>query len=400
MILPRIAMVAAMTASGFIPFDCRCNRPSPPPDTPGLTVARDGTLRKGGTPYRGIGVNYFDCFARTLRNPSDTSYDAGFATLARMGIPFCRLMACPFWPAEYKLYREDRTDYFARLDGVVRSAEKHGIGLIPSLFWHSPSVPDLVGEPRDQWGNPQSKTHDFLRTYVAEVVARYKASPAIWGWEFGNEYNLDADLPNAATHRPKIVPDRGTPTSRSARDDLTHGHIATAFAAFAREVRRHDPHRALFTGNSAPRPSAWHQWKEKSWTQDTPAQYAERLVADNPDPIDTLTVHIYWDTAKRFAADTSVDAFLQHTLRAASKERKALFVGEFGASAGENESHDVVVARLSRILAAIEASDVPLAALWVYDFQHQDLTWNITATNARAYQLEAIAAANRRLQAK
>ena len=57
-------------------------------------------------------------------------------------------------------------------------------------------MPDLVGEPRNQWGNPESKTRQFMRTYIREVVSRYVNSPAIWGWEFGNEYNLSLDTPD------------------------------------------------------------------------------------------------------------------------------------------------------------------------------------------------------------
>ena len=83
------------------------------------------------TPYRGIGVNYFDAFARTLTDHNDTSYDAGFRVLAEHRIPFARFMCTGFWPAEMKLYREDKQAYFKLLDGVVLSAQKHGIGLIP-----------------------------------------------------------------------------------------------------------------------------------------------------------------------------------------------------------------------------------------------------------------------------
>ena len=36
-------------------------------------------MLKDGKPYRGIGINYFDCFLRTLNKADDTSYDAGFA---------------------------------------------------------------------------------------------------------------------------------------------------------------------------------------------------------------------------------------------------------------------------------------------------------------------------------
>lgn len=41
---------------------------------------------------------------------------------------------------------------------------------------------------------------------------------------------------------------------------------------------------------------------------------------------------------------------------------------------------------------------IPLAALWVFDFGAQETEWNITAGNARAGQLDRIAAATRTLR--
>jgi len=334
-------------------------------------------------PLRGIGVNYFDAFYRTLKDPNDTSYDEGFRTLGRMGIPFARLLCGGFWPAENRLYSADRERYFRLLDGVVRSAETHGVGLVPSLFWHRSTVPDLVGEPCDQWGDPNSKTHAFLRTYVREVVTRYRDSPAVWAWEFGNEYNLSADLPNAAKHRPQVVVKLGTPATRSARDELTRDMIRTAFLAFAREVRRHDPRRAITTGNSLPRPSAWHQRAEGSWKPDTREQFAEILLGDHPDPLSAISVHVY-RTPER----------LDWAAGAARQAGKILFVGEFGVPGKPTAE---TRKRFAELLGAVERSGAPLAALWVYDFARQT-EWNVTADNERAWQLEAIAQANRRLR--
>ena len=69
------------------------------------------------------------------------------------------------------------------------------MSIVPSFFWHTACLPDLVGEPRNQWGNPDSKTIAFMRQYTRDVVSRYANSPAIWIWEFGNEYDLAADCP-------------------------------------------------------------------------------------------------------------------------------------------------------------------------------------------------------------
>ncbi len=351
----------------------------------GLSVAPDGTLRRGGKAFRGVGVNYFDAFYRTLLRPGDVSYEAGFRVLAQHKIPFARFMACGFWPADMKLYRENRSAYLARLDGVVRAAERHGIGLIPSLFWHPGTVPDLVGEPCDTWGNARSKTHEFMRRYTREVVTRYRNSPAIWGWEFGNEYNLAADLPNAAGHRPQIATERGTPATRSARDELSHDAIRVAFAEFAREVRRHDPSRIIAAGNAMPRASAWHQRREKSWTKDTPQQFAEMLRDDNPGPMDVLSVHCYSEDAERLAG----------AMEAARRAKKPLFVGEFGVPDAPSPERDK---QFKALLENIERHQVPLSALWVFDFSNQT-EWSVTANNARSAQLRAIARANERMRA-
>lgn len=349
----------------------------------GLSVDEQGVLCRDGQPFRGIGVNYYDCFLRELRRPGGKAYDPGFRILAEHQIPFARFSACGFWPAEMKLYVQDKEAYFRILDQVVNSAQKHGIGLIPSFFWFDSMVPDLVGETRDQWGNPQSKTHQFMRTYTRELVTRYKDSPALWGWEFGNEYNLDADLPNAKEHRPPIVPAVGTPTTRSSRDDLTHAMIRTAFVEFASEVRRHDPHRRIIaSGNAFPRPTAWHQMTEKSWNKDTPEQYEQMLLADNPDPMDVISVHAYGE----------VD--IKPSMQIARKARKPLFVGEFGALGGDSPQ---ALAAFLQMLTWIENESVPLAAVWAYDCPDTP-EWSIRLDNPRAYQLKAIADANRRLR--
>ena len=353
---------------------------------PGLSVRADGTLLKDGRAWRGIGVNYFDAFYRTLKDGGDTSYEQGLKALAERGIPFARFMCGGYWPAENRLYREDREEYFRRLDGVVRAAEKHGVGLIPSLFWHTGTAPDLAGEPCSAWGDPKSRTHAFMRAYTREVVRRYRESPAIWGWEFGNEYNLPADLPNASEHRPPVVPQLGTPEARSERDDLTHDMIRTAFAEFAKEVRRHDPRRMITSGNAFPRPTAWHQRAEGNWEPDTAEQSAEMLLGDNPDPMSVLSVHWYKEPEARLEAAQAT----------AARARKPLFVGEFGVPGAASPETE---ARFRAMLAAIERHGVAIAALWVYDYAGQDGEWNVTATNDRAYQLKAVSEANVRIRA-
>jgi hypothetical protein len=223
-----------------------------------------------------------------------------------------------------------------------------------------------------------------MREYVREVVARYRDEPAIWAWEFGNEYSLEADLPNAREHRPAVHPSLGTPPRRSARDELSSAAVRSAFAAFATAVRKHDPYRLIVTGDSFPRPSAWHQEHERRWTADTPAQFAEVLAKANPDPVDGISLHAYEDADRRLGAAVDV----------ARRLNKPVFVGEFGAP-GESPAR---AADCRRLLKAVLDHDVPLAALWVFDYPSQR-DFNVTAENARAWQLDLIAEANEHLRA-
>ena len=304
--------------------------------------AVNGKVMRGNKVFCGIGVNYFDAFYRTLLKPGDTSYREGFATLKKLGIPFARLSLMGYWPSESTLYFTDKIRYFAQMDDVVKTAQRNNVGLIPSLFLNTANVPDLMKEPLDAWGNPDSKTRAFMRTYTREVVTRYKNSPAIWGWEFGNELNLAANLPNAAEHRAPVVLDRGTMPTRSQRDDMTSEIMRAALTAFAQEVRAIDKTRLISSGNAFPRLSAWHNLHKKTWDTDEPQQWATMLLGDNPDPLDTICVHAYEDY-ERIGVATAL----------AMRAKKPLFIGEFGVEG--TDATPELKAKFAAVLAAVES---------------------------------------------
>jgi len=362
----------------------------------GLYV-QDGLLIKAGKPYRGIGANYFSLFYRTLKDASDRSYRQGLRQLSEANILFVRFMCSGFWPVDWDLYLRDKQAYFAILDDIVSTAEEHTVGLIPSLFWNMCTVPDIVAEPIDQLGNPNSKACQFIRRYTEEIVTRYKDSPAIWGWEFGNEYNLHVDLPNAAKHRPPVLPKLKTALKRTERDELSSSQMLVALNQFALTVRKHDSHRIIITGNSIPRPSAYHNTLERSWTTDTKEQFGEILLRDNPHPFDTICVHIYpMQNGKYSAGAKTLGGLVQAVQDYARQAGKPLFIGEFGAENQLDKERERVV--FEELLNVIVSDDVPLAAFWVFDYERQDKNWNVTFENDRAYMLELSAQANARMQ--
>jgi len=355
-----------------------------------LAIRKDGTLLRDGRPWSGIGVNYVDCFWRILDRSDNDSFREGFAHLAKNGVPFVRFAAGGYWPADWRVHRTDPVDHWRRLDRVVNAAERNGIGLVPSLFWHHATLPDLAGEPVSAWGRNDSRTRRAAAEYTRDLVTRYRRSPAIWAWEFGNEHNLPADLPNAADHRPQIAVDRGTPAKRGPLDDIAHDTFRTALRAFGDLVRQLDPERPISSGHAFPRPTAWHQRREGSWAPDTEGQFSEMLAADNPDPVNTLGGHLYRDENRRFGRPFDADDLLRNAMATARATRKPLFVGEFGAPKSEGD------AAFERLLAAIERNRVPLAALWVYDFTPQEADMNVSPRNDRAHLLQRIAESNRR----
>ena len=52
-----------------------------------LTITEDGQALLDGSPWRGVGVNFFSAFRRTLDDPEDHSYVEGFRELADYRIP-------------------------------------------------------------------------------------------------------------------------------------------------------------------------------------------------------------------------------------------------------------------------------------------------------------------------
>jgi hypothetical protein len=338
--------------------------------SPGLSVARDGTLLRNGVPYRGVGVNYTDAFLRPLRHPGDESYRDDFRKLAANHIPFARIMACGFSPSEYQLYLQDKERYFKLLDGVVHAAEESNVGLIADLFWKSYAVPDLVGEPRGQWGNAQSKTRQFMRTYIREVVSRYVNSPAIWGWEFGNEYTLSLDSPEAWRNLPPVNPRLGKTRSRGPDDSLTTEIFTSALSDFARTVREIDGHRMLLTGNSLPRFSAYHLQTERRNWPDSAEQFATMLLRQNPGLFNPVCIHAgptisgSYSIARR---PVSYNELIQICAGAARSASKSLYIEEFITCPPKTECSIATRQKnVGEVLAAIQAHNVPLASVWVY----------------------------------
>ena len=352
----------------------------------GLTVNSQGILMREGQPYRGIGVNYFDAFIRTLRNPGDVSYREGFSQLGANRIPFARLAAGGYKGRDWQLYLTDKESYFRRLDDVIASAEKAHVGLIASLFWSIGGVSENVHESPARWGDPQSATRQFMRRYTQEVVSRYADSPAIWGWEFSCELSLPLDK----------RPGQGNPMRT-----LNLATFRSAALDFAQTVRRLDPDRIVLTGNSLPRAAAYHNAQGGRVAPDTEAQFAQILLRDNPDPFNPICIHAAPANMGRYFGDRRVSyaQLLAACVRAGRSAGKPIYLEEFvpvparpAALFGQSQR-----GYFSSELSAIKQSGIPLASVWVYDRKLTADRSSLGFNNERAYMLQMIGDYNRTL---
>ena len=340
-------------------------------DTAPRVTVKDGKVYRDGQVYRGIGVNYCDLFQELIANGDDKRTLNGLRFLGEKKIPFVRFWACGFWPSDWDLYFKDKGEWFRRMDLVVQTAEKAGVGLIPDLFWNTADYPQFAGEFQDQWGNPKSKTHEFMRAYIKEMVTRYKASPAIWGWEFANEVNLNCDLPNGMEFLGQDIPALKHKLAKDPRNLWTHQMAQVAFEAFADEVRKHDQVRFVTTGNSLPRGCALHigNKMEPRWGDDNHEEAFEAFKWFNPPALDMVSVHFYGDAPEKlkYAGGQGIEYSVAALKEFATKLNRPLFLGEFAGAASDDLKAKFAEYQ-KQILDAVLAQKVDLSAYWVFDY--------------------------------
>ena len=353
------------------------------------------TLMHDGAPYRGMGINYYTCFNTLLAHPENLDFVEGFRILReKYQIPFIRFAACPYGSKDWKLYAENPQEYFRRMDLVVREAEKEHLGLIPSLFWRLGAVGDWCDEPLGQLGNPQSKTRAFYRKYAADMAERYKDSPAIWGWEIGNEYMLGADLPKL-NHLPS--PKAGSNEPRTAEDKIFRSMVLEVYKDVCDTIRSIDSSRIIVSGDSLPRNAAWHNHHQDAWGMDTRDQWLDMLAADTPDCFNTVSMHLYPEHEKNYFADEKVpiEDLVSAAVRNARERNKPIWCGEFGAATSGEDEQDMV----RRMFRIIEKNEIELSALWNFipngTFQRDA---DVTPSNDRAWMLSEIRMFNESLK--
>jgi hypothetical protein len=217
----------------------------------------------------------------------------------------------------------------------------------------------------------------------------------VLAWEFANEFNAYANLPNATRWWPRLSVEMGTPAQRTPADLITSVNCAQAFSAFASELRRHLPHAGVSSGADLPLFNSENLLMGQA-APDSAAQFAQALQRLAPEGCDFLSVHVYPEKVGKFVFDGQPQepaSLLQQFVRTCRERGKRSFVGEFGVESALTSFG--VERKFHGLLQAIVDARVDHAALWVYDFIQQEGRWSVSLENNRSWMLKAVAAANR-----
>lgn len=313
----------------------------------GLTVSTDGTatLLKSGQRFRNIGMNYGGAIVRIAGQTSatDVAYtpaaeqDAAIALFQSIGVKVIRVKLFPYWPANFTVgvnagkawnaaTASDREAYYQRIDAFVAKCRAANIGIIFNFFFRIASVPDLVGETNRAWLTG-SNTRTFAATLTQEIVARYLAEQAVYGWEFSNEVNHYNDASDATKGTwPGANTTYGTAASYTAASTCFNGaEWASVVAWWYGVVKAIDSQRIVLSGNgpnsySMPGGTAGISTPQRAWHQEQ--------VRDNP--TNCGSIHFYGGLGYSSTNYRGLESLLigaKHWLRNAGA---ALVLGEFG----------------------------------------------------------------------
>lgn len=352
----------------------------------GLHV-NNGVIELNGKPFYGFGVNSFISFVAQMYGDDDNSrrlknvYLEDIPLMKELGIPFMRIPLCTWGEHGFYSWMKDKKAYFEEMDKIVRKCEECHIGIVASLLWRFCTMCNITEEPLRLMGDPESKQCRLSVEYVEDVVKRYVDSPAIWGWEIGNEYNLDADW----------GPSHFAPNDRWV---FKTEDFESFYKTIGDTIRKYDKFRMITSGNGEQRCFAYHLNKSSSYdaswtpecidsTPDTLEQFELMMLRQNADPIDTVCTHFQHGNKDNlldgFApaegeprVPITVKDFLKLHVDTAKKHGKALYFGECGDMMqwhplGEHyqKNYPLLLTNFYIVMQSIMDAGVQLASAWM-----------------------------------
>lgn len=351
-----LAMIMIMTMTACKGGKSNKRTDIPPEGTfvKGITVDSEGDLLLDGEKLYAYGVNIYDIFVNKRRLNANYDVETPLKTLRDSGISIARMSIGPYTVGHFANYYYSPDEYFEALDAVIAACEKYHIGIFASISWN-PVIKDFVGETWDQMGDPNSKTVQVAKQYYTDVVKRYKDSPAIWAWEFGNEYNLYADLFYV-----------------QPADHVRSEDTSVYYQEVGKAIRKIDPYRLIVGGDSelGCRPASLR--KTNSWKADDLQDTIESTELYAPSPLEAISSHMYeyGQSGKTVEETTFKDykAAVQLALDACHELKKGYYIGEYGPGSFLNDGTGTIETNkhvLDLMHQAFIDLDVQVALGWI-----------------------------------
>lgn len=328
----------------------------------GSAVTKPGEPRMslGGTPLYVTGVNCYNLFVQCHEsdNMQTNEMQETVDVLAKENVPIVRFSCSPYYAGQMHFYTEQKEKYLANLAKLAEMCDQKHILLIPSVFWNTSCIPEYFGEELASWGDTSSKTYQFMVTYTTDIVNTLKEHKCLAAWEFGNEFNLAADIGS-----------QGYPS-------ISAKAVGTAYEGFAKTVTSLDGQgRLVFSGNSVMRNAQWNLANNGSWNNDSFKQYIEISGIMNPEPMKGMSEHIY-EEDRVFSDLGKLNRTYQiiRAKEAAASLGKVYYVGEFTGPKTAHGDSTIVKRHYTTYLS----QKVQLSLIWNYALRGE-IEWSFKA---------------------
>ncbi len=316
----------------------------------------------GGVPLYITGVNCYNLFVQCHEtdNMQTNEMEETVKVLAEEEVPVVRFSCSPFYPSQMHFYTEQKDKFLSNLGRLAELCDQYHILIIPSVFWNSSCLPEYFGEQIGSWGDTSSKTYQFMLTYTTDIVNTLKGHKCLATWEFGNEFNLAADIGIAGYAQ------------------IPASAVGTAYKGFAETVRSLDDQgRLIASGNSVMRNAQWNLANNKNWTNDTFKQYVEITGVMTPDPMKGMSEHIYED--ERVFSDLGTlnrTNQIAKAKEAAATLGKVYYIGEFMGPNNQTAKGDSIAVK--RHYSTYLSQKVQLSLIWNYALRGE-IEWSFKA---------------------
>lgn len=355
-----------------------------------------------------VGVNKFDLAKQYLgiasggdgsgamRRVTEAMAQKAIADAASIGIRYFRISATGFAPSsagkrgDLDLWTSDPLAYWAAIDRMMHDLDRANVQGIFTFVWNTKQLPAMVGETtRDLITDPKSRSAQLLTRYITDFITRYKGRQTVLMYELANELNLGADLD--LTRR---CQDDGPAPQCRIVGNYTTKEMMGFLERLALTVRALDQSRPISSGHSLPRPNATYLRAYPEWSSGRPRSKKDSItdfqsiLLEINKPADVISVHLYPEPHRhRFGQKAgSAPDLIALVNDAAKKERKPLFVGEFGDPDQTNAGSKSYAAR---VLDRIVSLRIAYSALWVWEMYDRH-TYKTGTTKATRYSIDPI----------